>query len=249
MSNARNLSDIVGGNFDIPAGSLDNAVPANGSITTAKLADDAVTSAKIADDAVVSAALATDAVGSDALSSSAIGALDLPTGSILQIVSTTDNTRRKYSSVSNNTWLSNFNNIDTAITPLSASSKLMFFVNIHYGCDSGTGGGSIFWRIKEGGSVHSTLNGDSGQTHPSFSQDRWGHSDTDMQYHTRIASINGIQISNSTTTARTYSIEFKIQSASRDVSVNRDGSDSSDSNQGSHSPTLASNMTIIEVAP
>ena len=33
MSNARNLSDIVGGNFDIPSGSLDNAVPADGSIT------------------------------------------------------------------------------------------------------------------------------------------------------------------------------------------------------------------------
>ena len=26
MSNARNLSDIVGGNFDIPSGSLDNLV-------------------------------------------------------------------------------------------------------------------------------------------------------------------------------------------------------------------------------
>ena len=207
-----------------------------------------INTANISDDAITSDLIATDAVVSDGLSSSAIGALDLPTGSILQIVSTSDNTRRKYTSVPNNSWENDYSNINTTITPLSASSKLIFFVNIHYGCDSAQTGGSIFWRIKEGSSVHTTLNGDSNQTYPSFSQDRWGHEDADMQYTTKLASINGIQISNSTTTARTYSIEFRIQSSSRDVSVNRDGSDSSDSSQGSHSPTLASNMTIIEVA-
>ena len=53
---------LSSGNFAIPSGSLDNAVPADGSITTAKLADDAITSAKIADDAVVAAAIADDAV-------------------------------------------------------------------------------------------------------------------------------------------------------------------------------------------
>lgn len=37
MSNARNLANVISGNYDIPAGSLDNAVPANGSITIAKL--------------------------------------------------------------------------------------------------------------------------------------------------------------------------------------------------------------------
>ncbi len=64
MSNARNLSDIVGGNFDIPANSLDNAVPANGSITTAKLADANVTTAKLADANITTAKIANDSVTS-----------------------------------------------------------------------------------------------------------------------------------------------------------------------------------------
>tara|TARA_R100001510_G_scaffold57331_1_gene65045 strand:- start:377 stop:1018 length:642 start_codon:yes stop_codon:yes gene_type:complete len=122
MSNARNLSDIVGGNFDIPAGSLDNAVPANGSITTAKLADDAVTSAKIADDAVVSAALATDAVGADALSSSAIASGDLPTGSVLQVVQTTNTTDTTI------TTATNFMTVN--ITPSSTSNKILLLGNL-----------------------------------------------------------------------------------------------------------------------
>jgi len=49
MTRARNFADVISGQFDIPAGSLTNAVPADGSITTAKLADDAVTEAKVAD--------------------------------------------------------------------------------------------------------------------------------------------------------------------------------------------------------
>lgn len=48
MTRARDIADIVSGNFSIPAGSLTNAVPADGSITTAKLANDAVTAAKLA---------------------------------------------------------------------------------------------------------------------------------------------------------------------------------------------------------
>jgi hypothetical protein len=38
MSNARNLANIITGNYDIPSGALDNAIPADGSITAAKLA-------------------------------------------------------------------------------------------------------------------------------------------------------------------------------------------------------------------
>jgi hypothetical protein len=41
MTRARDFADVISGNFDIPAGSLTNAVAADGSITTAKLADDA----------------------------------------------------------------------------------------------------------------------------------------------------------------------------------------------------------------
>lgn len=39
MSNARNLANMITGNYAIPVGALSNAVPADGSITAAKLAD------------------------------------------------------------------------------------------------------------------------------------------------------------------------------------------------------------------
>ena len=52
MSNARNLANVITGNFDIPAGSLNNAIPADGSITEAKLASGAVTTTKLASGAV-----------------------------------------------------------------------------------------------------------------------------------------------------------------------------------------------------
>jgi hypothetical protein len=47
MTRARDFADVISGQFDIPVGSLDNAVVGDGDITTAKLADSAVTDAKI----------------------------------------------------------------------------------------------------------------------------------------------------------------------------------------------------------
>jgi len=52
MSNARNLSDLLG---------------TGSTIATASIADDAITTAKVADDAITSALLATDSVGADAI--------------------------------------------------------------------------------------------------------------------------------------------------------------------------------------
>ena len=49
------------------------------------------------------------------------------------------------------------------------------------------------------------------------------------------------------TSASTYEFEYRIQNSGKKISINRDGSDSSDSNQGNHSPTLASRCSIIEV--
>ena len=60
MTRARDFADVISGQFDLPVGSLDNAVVGNGDITTAKLADAAVTTAKLADTAVTTAKL-TDA--------------------------------------------------------------------------------------------------------------------------------------------------------------------------------------------
>jgi hypothetical protein len=88
MSKARDIADIVGGGFAIPAGSLGNAVPADGSITTAKLADGAVHTAKIADDAIHTAKIADDAVVQNSISNGEVtpaklsDTLDLSTKSV-----------------------------------------------------------------------------------------------------------------------------------------------------------------------
>ena len=49
MTRARDFADVISGQFDLPVGSLDNAVVGDGDITTAKLADAAVTTAKLTD--------------------------------------------------------------------------------------------------------------------------------------------------------------------------------------------------------
>ena len=89
MTRANDNASIVAGTFAIPAGSLNNAIPADGSITTAKLANDAVTAAKlandsvhtvnIADDAVTAAAIADDAVTAAAIADGAVQGVDTGT--------------------------------------------------------------------------------------------------------------------------------------------------------------------------
>ena len=53
MTRARDFADVISGQFDLPVGSLDNAVVGDGDITTAKLADAAVTTAKMLTDAML----------------------------------------------------------------------------------------------------------------------------------------------------------------------------------------------------
>lgn len=64
MTRARDFADVISGQFDLPVGSLDNAVVGTGEITTAKLADAAVTTAKLTDANVTTAKIANDSVTS-----------------------------------------------------------------------------------------------------------------------------------------------------------------------------------------
>jgi hypothetical protein len=168
-------------------------------------------------------------------------------GKILQIVNTSDGTRRKYTSNSNSTWLSTYSNLNTTITPQSTTSKLLFFVDIHWGLDLQTAG-SVFWRVVLGSSPVAGLNGDTSQTHPAFGQFRWNFHATDpAEYGTQCARISGGMIDSPGTSASLYKFEYRIQDSGRQFSINRDGSNASDANQGNHSPTLTSRCTIIEV--
>ena len=227
-----------------------SVVPADGTISSAKIASSAVTDAKIASGAVTDAKIASGITASKltgnlpAISGSSLTGMG---GKILQIVNTTDGTRRKYTSNANSSWLSTYSNLNTTITPQSSTSKLLFFVDLHYGINQTTAG-SVFWRLILGSSPVAGLNGDTSQTHPCFYQHRWNYHTADAaEYGTQCASISGAMINSPGTSASTYKFEYRIQDAGRKFSINRDCSDASDSNQGNHSPTLASRCTIIEV--
>jgi hypothetical protein len=168
-------------------------------------------------------------------------------GTVVQYLDTTDGTRRKYTTVVNNSWLTSYTALNTTLTPLLTDSKLVFWVEVHYGVDN-PNAGSVYWQIREGTTIMGVLNGDTAQDFPSFGHSRWYNANTDHQYHTETARINGGVINNTSTSSRTFNLYFRVQGNGVDVSINRDGADSSDSNQGNHSPTLRSRMMIMEVA-
>lgn len=92
MTRARDFADVISGQFDLPVGSLDNAVVGDGDITTAKLADAAVTTAKLTDANITTAKLAdsavTDAKINGMSSSKLSGALPAIDGSSLTGINT-----------------------------------------------------------------------------------------------------------------------------------------------------------------
>ena len=133
MTRARDFADVISGNFAIPSGSLGNAVPADGSITTAKLADDAITSAKIANDAVTSAAIATNAVASDALN---ITSADLPSGTVLQAVTTNLKSEFHFGASHSNGDMVIATGLNASITPTSTNSKILYQCVVHLGCNN-----------------------------------------------------------------------------------------------------------------
>lgn len=101
MSNARNLSDLLG---------------TGTTIATASIADDAITAAKIATDAVVA----------DGLSSSAIAAGDLPAGSILQVIQT----HKQDTYANSSTSFADVTGLSVSITPSSTSNKILVIARI-----------------------------------------------------------------------------------------------------------------------
>ena len=170
-------------------------------------------------------------------------------GRIIQVVSTFYGDRSKYTNFTGNSFENTFNDIDTTITPKLASSKLMFFVNINYGIESNTG--SVFFQIREGTStVVQGLNGNNQvYGHRCFHQSRWSYASSQQsEYTTKRALILGNMIDAGSTSARTYKIYARMQTGNKDFTINRDGSNASDTNTGQHSPASNSYMTIMEVS-
>jgi len=126
MSNARNLSNLLG---------------TGTTIATASIADDAVTSAKIADDAVTSALIADNAVGSAALDLTANYAF---TGTITgagNLLQTAKSQRTGPHSIQSSSFVEISTNLRVSITIKSASSLLVFICYLGTETDSAAGHG------------------------------------------------------------------------------------------------------------
>jgi len=101
MSNARNLADIVTGNFDVPLGALDNVPPSNdaSALTTGTLPI-----ARIADGVITNAKIATNAIDSNKLANNSITSSKLTTGMIVKVTEFFNSTRLVLSESSNYTF-------------------------------------------------------------------------------------------------------------------------------------------------
>lgn len=123
MSNARNLANIIAGTYDIPANSLDNAVPADGSITNAKIAS-------------MAASKLTGQVP-DA---------NAPSGSVIQVVQNT-----KYDTFSTNSYpgFVDVTGWSLSITPSSTTSKILIIATCYSGHSESNGFGYV--RLQRNG--------------------------------------------------------------------------------------------------
>ena len=167
----------------------------------------------------------------------------LPSGSVLQVVTVDDNTRRHFENRTALTWYDDYTALNISITPKSNNSKLLFFVDIKYGTD-GTSY-STFWQIREGTTIMSELNGGTSNDHPCFDQTRSDAFNSAVHYFLETASIVGGEVSNTSTSQRSFNFRYKMQGAGT-ISINKEGYVSS--SQGNHSPSAQSRVMIMEIA-
>jgi len=205
MSNARNLANLLG---------------TGSTIATAKIADDAITAAKIATDAVVA----------DGLKSDAIQHGDLPTGAILQVVSSTKTGVSNFSTIS----FSDVSDLNVSITPSSTSNKVLVICHLSCGAESGF---RFAARLVRGSS--DILNGDSAGSRSRASVSAAGTGGNPLDETFCISHLD----SPSTTSATTYKITVAAEQ-SGGLSVNK-GHLNTDNNTIYR---VTSAITAIEVA-
>ena len=171
------------------------AIVINGSGTVTGLAvgglpDGTVDAGTLATDSVVAAKLGTDSVTTDALKSDAITGADLPAGSVLQVVTSTDSSEMTLASSSfTDTGMS------VAITPISTSSKILCFweVQCFFNTSGGTGIATQLYRGATG------VSGDTYQNDIGKPNSTWGA----LRGHWTYLD------SPSTTSATTYKVKVK----------------------------------------
>ena len=182
--------------------------------------------------------LANDAVSAAKLQSTAIAAGDLPSGSILQVVSST---KSDTSSATGYSWTDT--GLSVSITPVAASSKILVLADMNIGSNIGF---DIKLRLMRGSTPIGL--GDAVGSRPQVTKVVNTYSSTNYAvYHLIPTSI--IHLDEPTYTL-TDSITYKVQFATYDtnlVYLNRSSNNSTDTNN-EYEGTPASFITVMEVA-
>ena len=259
MTRARDFADVISGNFAIPSGSLSNAVPADGSITTAKLADDAITAAKIA----------TNAVASDALN---ITSADLPSGTVLQAVSTNLKSEFHFGSSHSRGDMVIATGLNASITPTSTNSKILYQCVVHIGCNnwfdigihiiknatSNSGASTQGTTSPLGGSYlrdsnNADIKGDAGGGNPRgvSTLNTYLSGGSNTIYHQIPVSLNLVDHPNSTS-QQTYHFAVRWYSWASNganwLSINRSNENANDTVHNDYDTSPVSTVTLLEIA-
>jgi len=195
----------------------------NGSGTVTGLAvgglpDGTVDADTLATDSVIAAKLGTDSVTADALKDDAIATGDLPTGSVLQVVTSADTTRDTTTSTS---WVAS--TISASITPSSTSSKIFIIISTQ-GNNNNNSGHSLNWTIYRD-STDISLNSTYG----------FGQMYTASAGNLRSMITTAVLDSPSTTSSTTYKLYFKSGNAASTVEI-------------TGSPGMTRTITLMEIA-
>ena len=145
MSNARNLADIVTGNFDVPLGALDNVPASNdasalttGTLPLARIGTGTAAGLSIGGNAATATSATTAGNGGVTSVNGAAGAVTFSAGKVLQVVSVSK--VDAFSTTTTNSWV-DITGMAASITPTSASSKILVMVQLTIG-----GGGNNYGR-------------------------------------------------------------------------------------------------------
>ena len=207
MSNARNLSKLIPSS----TGLVQTANIADDAITNAKVADDAIDTAQIADDAVENAQIGAGAITNTEVNASAgivatklgtMATANMPTGSIIQVVTLVKSTGHENNSYPGYTSL--YSDADCLkITPSSTSSKII----IHYMLDRGNG--SISGEAQTDYRIITTIGGS--QSNYVLSHGVINISNSGYRYGS-LGSFTGMVISPTTTSEITFNIQSRTSS-------------------------------------
>jgi hypothetical protein len=163
-----------------------------------------------------------DAIGSSAITAAKIGSL--PSGSVLQVVTTT----KTNTDTSSSTGYVDVG-LDATITPSSTSSKILISASVAMA--SNTASANVYFRIRN------TTTGTSVSNDPYYTA-RWP-SDGQAPYYCEKIHLEQID-SPSTTSATTYKIQMKTNAGAFQINMA--------SNTGGGVTGLVSTVTLMEIA-